>query len=185
MRRRLIMALALVLALGLMGSACAEDQAPPRSQGDGGDDGHGGHERGGHDEDAGEGHAAQGTKEIGGVEATFHGTADVAGMPAFEIELDDSYFGPTILEGEAGQQLSLGMYNEGDVPHTFTIDEAGIDEELPTGTDAISIDVAFPDSGALVFYCRFHRDQGMVGALSVDGSLETSGASNDDGGAYG
>jgi plastocyanin len=90
-----------------------------------------------------------------------------------------------VLEGEAGQQLALGLYNEGDTPHTFTIDEAGIDEELPTGVDAISIDVTFPDSGALIFYCRFHRDQGMVGALSVDGSLETGSAPDGGDGVYG
>jgi len=176
--RRLLM-VSLVLALGVVGSACAEEQPAARSQG-GGDGGHGGH-----DEDAGEGHAAQGTKSIGGVEATYHGTTSVAGMTAFELELDDSYFGPTVLEGEAGQQIALGLYNEGGLPHTFTIDEAGIDEELPTGADGISIDVTFPDSGALVFYCRFHRDQGMVGALSVGGSLEASGASDGTGDPYG
>jgi plastocyanin len=181
--RRLLM-VSLVLALGAVGSACAEEQPAARSEG-GGQGSHGGHEQGGPDEDAGEGHEAQGTKTIGGVEAIYHGTTSVAGMPTFELELDDSYFGPTVLEGEAGQQLALGLYNEGDVPHTFTIDEAGIDEELPTGVDAISIDVTFPDSGALVFYCRFHREQGMVGALSVDGSLEAGGTSEDDGGVYG
>jgi plastocyanin len=179
--RRLTITL-VVLALGAAGFACAEEQPAVQSQGGGSDEGHGGHEH----EDAGEGHDAQGTMEIGGVQATYHGTTSVAGMPEFEIELDDNYFGPTVLEGEPGQQLALGMYNEGDLPHTFTIDEAGVDEELPTGTDATSIDVTFPDTGALVFYCRFHRDQGMVGALSVDGSLEAGGASADDGaGGYG
>lgn len=178
--RRLLM-ISLVLALGVTVTACAEEQPAVQSQGGGEGEGHGGHDG----EDAGEGHAAQGTKEIGGLDATYHGTTDVAGMSEFELELDDSYFGPTVLEGEAGQQLTLGLYNEGGVPHTFTIDEAGIDEELPTGTDGISIDVTFPDSGALVFYCRFHRDQGMVGALSVDGSLEPGGASEDDQDPYG
>lgn len=176
--RRLLM-VSLVLALGVAGSACAEEE-PPAAQAEGGGDGHGGHE------DAGEGHEAQGTKEIGGVEATYHGTTDVAGMTQFELELDDSYFGPTILDGEAGQQIALGLHNEGGAPHTFTIDEAGIDEELPAGAEGVSIDVTFPDSGALVFYCRFHRDQGMVGALSVDGSLESGAASTeDDEGVYG
>ena len=166
MRRWLMVAL--MLALGVVASACAEEEPAPRAQGEG--DGHGGHAHG--DEDAGEGHAAQGTKEIGGVAATFHGSTDVAALSEFELELDDSYFGPTVLEGEAGQALALGLHNEGGLPHTFTIDEAGIDEELPSGAEGVSIDVTFPASGAMVFYCRFHREQGMVGALSVDGSLE-------------
>ncbi len=172
---RRLMIVPLVLALGLA-SACAEDQ--PAAQGGGS----GEHGAAHGDEDAGEGHAEQGTVLIGGYEATNHGTTDVAGMPDFELELDDFYFGPTVLEGEAGQQLALGLHNEGGVSHTFTIDEAGIDEELPSGADGISIDVTFPDSGALVFYCAFHRGQGMLGALSVGGSLETAEASTDDGG---
>ena len=176
--RRLLM-VSLVLALGVVGSACAEEE-PPAARSGGGGDGHGGHG----EEDAGEGHAAQGTKEIGGFEATYHGSTDVSGMTEFQLELDDSYFGPTVLEGEAGQELALGLYNEGGVSHTFTIDEEGIDEELPSGADGIEIEVAFPDSGALVFYCRFHRDQGMVGALSVGGSLETGGSAST-GGGYG
>ncbi len=151
----------LVLCLGVIASACAEDDPALR----------GGGEHGGHEEDAGEGHAAQGTLSIGGEEATNHGGADVAGMTEFELELDDSYFGPTVVEGEAGQELALGLYNEGGMAHTFTIDGV-VDEELPSGADGISIDIAFPDSGALLFYCRFHRQQGMLGALSVGGSLE-------------
>ena len=166
MRRHLTVAL--VLAVSVVGSACGEEQPAARSQGDG--DGHGGHEH----EDAGEGHAAQGTKEIGGFEATFHGSADVSDREEFGLELDDSYYGPTVLEGESGQELSLELHNEGEIPHTLTIDAAGIDEELPSGAEGISIDVTFPATGALVFYCRFHREQGMVGALSVEGSLEVA-----------
>lgn len=177
MRRLLVFSL--VLMLGVVGSACAEEE-PPAVQAEGGGDGHGGH---GH-EDAGEGHEAQGTKEIGGVEAIYHGTTDVTGMTQFELELDDSYFGPTILEGEAGQDLVLGLHNEGEASHTFTIDEVEFDEELAPGAEGISVALTFPDSGALVFYCRFHRDQGMVGALSVGGSLDTGDSASTDG-AYG
>ncbi len=175
MRRTILLSLG--LTLGLVASGCGDDRPAVQSEGGGDHADHG-------DDDAGEGHAAQGTTQIGGVEATFHGSTDVSGTSAFQLELDDSYFGPTILEGEAGQQLALGLYNEGGIPHTFTIDGAGIDEELPSGADGIEIDVTFPDAGALVFYCRFHRDQGMVGALSVGGSLEAGGVSTSDG-AYG
>ena len=167
MRRHLTVAL--VLAVSVLGAACGEEQPATRSPGGGGD-AHGGHEH----EDAGGGHAAQGTKEIGGFEATFHGSADVSAREEFELELDDSYYGPTVLKGESGQELSLDLHNEGAIPHTFTVDGARIDEELPSGAEGISIDVTFPATGALVFYCRFHREQGMVGALSVDGSLEVA-----------
>ena len=168
--RRLLM-VSLVLALGVVGSACAEEEPPAARSGGG--DGHGEHEHGG--EDAGEGHAAQGTKEIGGFEATYHGSAEVAGMPGFELELDDSYFGPTVLQGEPGQSLTLSLHNEGKLPHTFTIDGVVpeiVDEQLQPGDKGVTTEVTFPESGTTAFYCRFHRDQGMVGALSVGRSLD-------------
>ena len=157
MGRRLV----LPLALALLASACGEDQPASRPEATSTAAGH---------EDAGEGHEEQGTKEIGGEQATYHGTTDVSGSNHFELELDDFYFGPTVLEGEPGQTLNLGLFNEGGEHHTFTIDGV-VDEELPSGADGIAIDVTFPESGYQVFYCSFHRGQGMIGALSVDGSL--------------
>jgi plastocyanin len=177
-RRGMPILIATALALGLVASACAEDT--PTIQGGGG---------GG--EDTGEGHEEQGTVMIAGEEATNHGSADVTGSAEFELELDDFYFGPTVLEGEAGQSLTVTMHNEGDAPHTFTIDEAGIDEQLQPGDEDVSVDVTFPDSGAAVFYCSFHRSQGMLGALSVGGDLgagsggEHEDESSDDSGSSG
>ena len=176
MRPKLSIALSLALSLGLVASACAEDQPAIQAEG-GGED-----ETGGHD-DAGEGHEAQGTKEIAGEEAIYHGSTDVAALSELEVELDDFYFGPTVLEGSPSQELALTLHNEGDAPHTFTID-GQIDEELQPGDEDVLGSVTFPESGAIVFYCRFHRGQGMVGALSVGGSLEaeSSGGSTDQGG---
>jgi plastocyanin len=155
MRRTLLLSAA--VSLSLVAAACAEDQPTIRSAG-------------GDQEDQGEGHAAQGTVTIAGEEATNHGRTDVAGDSEFELELDDFYFGPTILEGEAGQSLTVSLHNEGDAPHTFTIDGV-VDDELQPGDEGTA-EVTYPDSGALVFYCRFHRGGGMLGALSVGGSLE-------------
>jgi plastocyanin len=159
------LAVLLTLCLGLVATACAKDQ-PAIQSGSGGDH-----------EDEGEGHTAMGTKVIGGEEATYHGTTDVAGESELELELDNFYFGPTVLDGDAGETLTLSLHNEGSAAHTFTIDAAGIDQELQPGDEG-SVDVTFPDSGALVFYCRFHRSSGMLGALSVDGSLEVAGGSS-------
>ena len=171
MRGRLPILMSLALCFGLVTVACAQDDPAIQAGAE--------ESEGGDHEDEGEGHEDQGTKEIGGEEATYHGTTDIAGSTELELEADDFYFGPTVLDGDAGQSLTLSLHNEGDAPHTFTIDEAGIDEELQPGDEG-SIDVTFPDSGALVFYCRFHRGQGMLGALSVDGSLDAAEAPMDD-----
>ncbi len=165
--RRMVLVVAAGLAIALIGSACAQDDPviePAAGEGEHGD--HAGHPAGGGDE----------TKTIGGLTANDHGAWDVSNLAEFDLELDDSYFGPTLLKGAAGQGLILNLHNEGDLPHTFTIDEGTVDHELQPGDEGVTADVVFPESGALVFYCRFHRDQGMVGALSVGGSLDVEGA---------
>jgi plastocyanin len=144
--------LAAVLALALVATACAEEQAAGGGGGGGGED-------------------ESETITIAGEEATSHGSEDVSGTGQIELELDDFYFEPTVLEGEAGEALTVNLFNEGDAPHTFTIDELQIDEELQPGDEDVTADVTFPDSGALVFYCRFHATQGMRGGLSVGGDL--------------
>jgi plastocyanin len=169
--------LALVLALGMVAAACAEE--PRAGTGGGG---------GGGEEDR--------TVTIAGQEATSHGSEDVTGAEEIGVELDDFYFEPTVLEGEAGQTLTVTMFNEGDAPHTFTIDELQVDEELQPGDEDVTAEVTFPDSGALVFYCRFHVGGGMLGGLSVGGDLNaatggsgggsagTDSGSEDSGGSY-
>ncbi len=136
---------ALALALGLLAASCGQDEPTVE----------GGQEQEG------------GTIQIAGQEANDHGSENVAGKSELEMELDDFYFAPTVLEGEAGQTLTLNLFNEGDAPHTFTIEEQGIDETLEPGDEGVTVEVTFPDSGELVFVCTFHEAQGMIGGLSV------------------
>jgi plastocyanin len=103
-------------------------------------------------------------------DAEDHGAADLSGLSETSLELDDFYFEPTVLMGEPGQQLSIELENEGQAPHTFTVDDESIDEELQPG-DKVEVDVTFPESGHLGFICRFHFGNGMIGALSVEGDL--------------
>jgi plastocyanin len=102
--------------------------------------------------------------------AELHGTKDVSGETGkVEVELDDDYFEPTILEGEPGQTVTLELMNEGNNAHTLTISDQGVDQEVQPGDEA-EVDVTFPESGQLAFVCRFHESNGMVGALEVSGS---------------
>ena len=115
-----------------------------------------------------------GSTTIGGMTAELHGTKDVSGETGkVEVELYDDYFEPTILKGTPGQTITLELKNEGDRPHTLTISEKGIDQEVQPGDEA-EADVTFPDSGELVFVCRFHESNGMVGELQVSGGSEGS-----------
>jgi plastocyanin len=107
-----------------------------------------------------------GTIAIGDDQANDHGSADVTGTDETKLEQDNFYFNPTVLTGSAGQSLKIELDNEGSVPHTFTIDDQNVDVQVEPGEDA-SVDVTFPDSGFVEFYCRFHRGSGMAGELKV------------------
>jgi plastocyanin len=149
--------LALFLALGLVATACAEEKSP----------------------------APGGAKPdqiiVAGEEANDHGTEDIVGTSDFELEMYDFYFQPTVLTGEAGQTITLEALNEGTNPHTFTLDAIQVDLEVPPGQNATT-KVTFPESGALLFYCRFHAGGGMRGGLSVGGDLDAAGGSQGGGG---
>ena len=115
-----------------------------------------------------------GSTTIAGMSAELHGTKDVSGETGkVEVELDDDYFEPTILEGEPGQTVTLELMNEGNSAHTLTISDQGVDQEVQPGDEA-EVDVTFPESGQLAFVCKFHESNGMVGALEVSGSSTPS-----------
>jgi plastocyanin len=93
-----------------------------------------------------------------------HGTKDVKDGDSLEMEADDFYFGPTFIKGPAGAKVTLELHNEGKAKHTFTIDDQKIDQQLDPDAKA-DVSVTLPASGVLVYYCQFHQNQGMQGAL--------------------
>jgi plastocyanin len=107
-----------------------------------------------------------GTIDIGGQSANNHGEADVTGKSEVDLEQDDFYFEPTVLTGEAGQTITVHVENDGDTTHNFSITDQKIDEDIDSGKSA-DVDVTFPESGTLVFFCKFHQGQGMLGGLQV------------------
>jgi len=93
---------------------------------------------------------------IGSDKANDHGSKTVSGESSVEVEQDDFYFGPTILTGDPGQQLTIMLHNEGSVTHNFSIDAQSVDTTVNAGSEA-SVTVTFPNSGFVEFYCKFHR----------------------------
>ena len=110
-----------------------------------------------------------GKKTIAGIQANDHGTKTASSSGKTEVELDDFYFSPTVLQGKAGEQVKLELKNEGKAEHTFTIDSQGINQDLQPGDEA-EVTVTIPKSGAVSFYCKFHKSSGMAGALAVSGN---------------
>ena len=128
------------------------------------------------------------THSIAGVSANDHGTKQASGKT--EVELDDYYFDPTVLEGKPGETVTLELKNEGDVEHNFSIDAQSVDKDLEPGADA-TVTVTIPQSGEISFYCSYHKSKGMAGALEATGSsgggggMTTTPASTGGGGGYG
>ncbi len=112
------------------------------------------------------GGSSGGQKTIAGVKANDHGTKTAS--KKIDVELDDYYFEPTVIQGKAGQKVTLELENEGKVEHSFTIDSQNIDRTIQPGEDA-KVTVTIPASGAVSFYCKFHKSSGMAGALAVEG----------------
>lgn len=93
-----------------------------------------------------------------------HGTKDAGTATEVEVELDDFYFGPTYVKTQPGTTLALKLKNEGEVPHTMTVEGLGADVTVQPGAEG-EASVTLPSSGAVRFFCRFHQGQGMQGAF--------------------
>ena len=104
---------------------------------------------------------------VGGVKANNHGSKTVSSSA--EVELDDYYFEPTVIQGKAGSTVTLELKNQGSVEHNFSIDGQTIDKDLEPG-DSAKVTVTIPKSGSISFYCKYHKSMGMAGALEVGGT---------------
>ena len=143
MSRMVTRSLVLVASVALLGAACS---------------------KGGGSSTGGKGESGQ--IKIGSDTANDHGTKSVVGKSDLEVEQDDFYFEPTIIEGKAGQKVKLELKNEGKNLHNFSIDSLNIDQDVNPDQSA-TVTVTIPQSGTLEFYCKYHRTQGMVGELKV------------------
>jgi YVTN family beta-propeller protein len=101
---------------------------------------------------------------LGGVTYADHGTKDVRNVSKLELEADDYYFSPTFLHGKPGQKLTLIVESEAATLHNISIPALGIDKDIPP-KGKVQVDVTFPASGGLAFFCKFHGPLGMNGQL--------------------
>jgi plastocyanin len=164
MRTRMLGLLAVVAVLGVIGAACSSSSSGGSPSGSAAPSGSavpsGGASSGG----------SLGTITIGSDTANNHGSKEVSGSSTFELEADndgnDYYFDPTILTGSSGQKLTITVKNTGTTTHNFSLVNGSVSKDVQPGQTA-TVTVRFPKSGALEFYCRFHRNFGMVGELTT------------------
>jgi plastocyanin len=157
------------LAIALAG--CGEERAPSTTGGTGTTGGTETTPKAGDD-----------TITIAGEKAVNKGDEDVAGAGRVEMELDDFYFEPTLLRGEPGQRITIAMRNQGKILHNLALRDQDVDKDVEPGATA-TVELRFPQSGQLVFVCKYHTGQNMRGGL--DAGAKKSGGSDDSGGGYG
>ena len=92
------------------------------------------------------------------------GLRDVGGETALELTADDFFFEPTFLRGMPGQMLSIGIENVSETQHNFSLAAQRIDQDITPGGRA-TVQVTFPPSGVVAFFCKLHTDRGMNGQL--------------------
>ncbi len=98
---------------------------------------------------------------------------DVTGLAELHLEADEYYFEPAFLQGTPGQKLKLEVENESSTLHSFTIPEQKLDMDIrPEGK--VVVEVTFPPSGLVRFFCRFHSALGMEGELMTGNATPRS-----------
>lgn len=104
-------------------------------------------------------------RTIGGVETVVRGQAST--LPgSVNVEANDNYFKPNILTGLPGTAIVASVKNQGKELHNFSVTGQEVNQDVKPG-EAPSVVFTFPDSGRVVFFCKYHRDDGMVGELQA------------------
>ena len=112
--------------------------------------------------------SAGGTITVGSDTANNHGSKEVDNVTSVEVEMDDFYFGPTVLTGTPGQKLTIELKNESKAGtlHNFSLSDQNIDQDVQAD-QSTEVTVTFPQSGFLEFFCKYHKASGMVGELTT------------------
>lgn len=97
-----------------------------------------------------------------------------------EIRATDFEFDPELIEVDPGEDVEVTLVNAGNVAHTFTAEDAGVDVEAASGEEATASFTAPEEDTTIEFVCRFHPSE-MKGELVVGtGGSGAGGSSGED-----
>jgi hypothetical protein len=91
-----------------------------------------------------------------------HGTVTASGSQ-LSIEAGDFFFSPTCVTGVHSGAITLTVHNGGVTLHNVSIPSLHIDMDMTSG-QTIMVYVLM-GKAPLVFFCKYHRGAGMLGAL--------------------
>ena len=104
------------------------------------------------------------TVQFGSTTFNDHGTKSVPKAGEIDLEADNFYFEPTFVSGTPGQKVTLKVENDSTTLHNFSVKAQNIDSDVQPKSDT-EVTVTIPDSGVLLFFCKYHAGQGMNGEL--------------------
>jgi plastocyanin len=82
------------------------------------------------------------------------------------IQVGDDWFSPTFIKAAPGTTVTLDLVDVGEVTHTFTIDGQHIDVIFSQKGQKRAVTIMVPPNGRpVIFYCKYHQEVGMQGAL--------------------
>ena len=121
---------------------------------------------GGDDEGGGSASATTAAPQATAAPETTAADTTAGGGAENEFQLVASGFAwdKTSLEMAAGSEVKVEVTNEDSAPHSFTFDEASVDQTVDGGEDA-TVTFTAPDAGSYEFRCKFHGS--MTGTVTV------------------
>jgi plastocyanin len=102
-------------------------------------------------------------------EPDYSGDATSGAARPVELTANDFSFTPAELTAGRGDSFEISLTNAGNAPHTFTINEFDIDAQVAAGEET-TISVSPTQTGKFSYYCRFHKEQGMEGDITISGA---------------
>jgi len=101
------------------------------------------------------------------------------------LEADSFYFKPTFIKATPGATVNIEVENESGIEHNFSIDGMNVDKDIEAGKK-VELTFTLTNSGAVNFFCKYHRSSGMQGAFYFTGGLPATqqSSSSTGGGGY-
>jgi plastocyanin len=130
----------IVLALAVLGPACAEDEQP-------------------------EGASTTLEGDVAPEECAEVSASEGAPAP---LTMKDTFFDPTCLAVSSTQALNLD--NAGEALHNFSMPEQGVDIDVESGEqeETDTFEDLGVEAGTYRFACKYHESAGMVGTIVIE-----------------
>lgn len=87
------------------------------------------------------------------------------GDAATQVAMVDNNFAPSSIELPVGDEVTISTPNNGQNPHSFTIDDLDVDTGVIEGGESTEVTFTVPE-GETQYYCTVHGAEVMSGTLT-------------------